>query len=97
MAGLPVQSNNSGAPVVDQSLHVVGVVVARSNTKTIDKDSGEVIQNANFAIKADVAKAFLDDNFVSYQSEAPGEEMRTPDVAEIARAFSAQVICEVTE
>ncbi|SCM79523.1 putative Peptidase S1 and S6 chymotrypsin/Hap [uncultured Pleomorphomonas sp.] len=93
----PVQSGNSGGAVVDQSGHVVGVVVAKSNIQTLDKDDIEVIQNANFAIKGDVAKAFLDDNFVAYQTEAPGDDLRTPDVADIARAFSAQVICEVTK
>lgn len=93
----PVQSGNSGGAVVDQSGHVVGVVVAKSNIQTVDKDDIEVIQNANFAIKGEVAKTFLDDNLVAYQSEPPGEDLKTPDVADIARAFSAQVICEVTK
>ncbi len=93
----PVQSGNSGGPVVDQSGHVVGVVVAKSNTKTIAKDYVEVIQNANFAVKADVAKAFLDRFAVSYETEPPGEDLKTPDVADIVRASSAQVICETTE
>lgn len=93
----PVQSGNSGGPVVDQSGHVVGVVVAKSNTTTIDDDYVEVIQNANFAIKADVAKTFLDHMGVAYETEPPGEELKTPDVADIARAFTAQVICEAQE
>jgi len=93
----PVQSGNSGGPVVDQSGHVVGVVVAKSNTSPLDDDRFEVIQNANFAIKADVAKAFLDHMGVAYETEPPGEELKTPDVADIARAFSAQVICEVQD
>lgn len=93
----PVQSGNSGGPVVDQSGHVVGVVVAKSNTKTIAKDYVEVIQNANFAVKADVAKAFLDKLGVPYETEPPGEDLKTPDVADIVRASSAQVICEMTE
>jgi len=93
----PVQSGNSGGPVVDQSGHIVGVVVAKSNTKTINKDYVEVIQNANFAIKADVAKAFLDRLGVPYEVEPPGEDLKTPDVADIVRASSAQVICEMSE
>jgi S1-C subfamily serine protease len=93
----PVQSGNSGGAVVDQSGHIVGVVVAKSNTKTINKDYVEVIQNANFAIKADVAKAFLDRLGVPYETEPPGEDLKTPDVADIVRASSAQVICEMSE
>lgn len=93
----PIQRGNSGGPVVDQTGHVVGVVVAKSNTTPIDDDHVEVIQNANFAIKADVARAFLDGLGVSYVVEAPGNELKTPDVADIARAFSAQVICDATD
>ncbi len=96
----PVQSGNSGGAVVDQSGRVVGVVVAKSNIQSYvsgDEDDIEVIQNANFAIKASVARTFLDAHDVRYAVEPPGEEMKTPDVAEIARKFSAQVMCEVKE
>jgi len=96
----PVQSGNSGGAVVDQSGRIVGVVVAKSNIQNYasgDKDDIEVIQNANFAIKASVARTFLDAHDVRYAVEPPGEEMKTPDVAEIARKFSAQVMCEVKE
>ncbi len=93
----PVQSGNSGGAVVDQTGHVVGVVVAKSNIQPLDDDDIEVIQNANFAIKGDVAKTFLDDNGVAYRTEPPGDDLKTPDVADIARAFSAQVICEVAK
>lgn len=96
----PVQSGNSGGAVVDQSGHVVGIVVAKANIQNYasgDENDIEVIQNVNFAIKASVARDFLDAHDVRYAVEPPGEEMRTPDVAEIARKFSAQVICEVKE
>ncbi len=94
----PVQSGNSGGAVVDQSGRVVGVVVAKANIQSYeDDDDIEVIQNVNFAIKAGEARDFLDEHGVRYAVEPPGEEMKTPDVAEIARKFSAQVICEVKE
>lgn len=96
----PVQSGNSGGAVVDQSGHVVGIVVAKANIQNYasgDEDDIEVIQNVNFAIKAGEARDFLDEHDVRYSVEPPGEDMRTPDVAEIARKFSAQVICEVKE
>ena len=94
----PVQSGNSGGAVVDQSGRIVGVVVAKANIQTRgteDKPDVEVIQNVNFAIKAGMAQFFLDANQVNYTVEPPGEDLKTPDVAEIARKFTAQVICEV--
>ncbi|SFM89894.1 Trypsin-like peptidase domain-containing protein [Pleomorphomonas diazotrophica] len=90
----PIQSGNSGGAVVDQSGHVVGVVVAKSNV-TPHGTGVEVIQNANFAIKSGIVQFFLDAHQVRYEVEPPGEEMKTPDVANIARSFTAQVICEV--
>jgi len=96
----PVQSGNSGGAVVDQSGHVVGIVVAKSNLQAhgAGKDLDiEVIQNVNFAIKAGMAQFFLDANQVRYEVEPPGDDLKTPDVADIARAFSVQVACEVTK
>ncbi|PKR88371.1 hypothetical protein CXZ10_15245 [Pleomorphomonas diazotrophica] len=96
----PVQSGNSGGAVVDQSGHVVGIVVAKSNYQdrgTAEKPDIEVIQNANFAIKAGMAQFFLDANQVPYEVEPPGDDLRTPDVADIARSFTVQVICEIRQ
>ena len=96
----PVQSGNSGGAVVDQSGHIVGVVVAKANIQAHgsgDDEDIEVIQNVNFAIKGGMAQFFLDAHQVRYDVEPPGEDMKTPDVAEIARSFTAQVMCEVKE
>ena len=94
----PVQSGNSGGAVVDQSGRIVGVVVAKANLHargTEETPDVEVFQNVNFAIKAGMAQFFLDANQIHYEVEAPGEDLKTPDVAEIARSFTAQVICGV--
>lgn len=94
----PVQSGNSGGAVVDQSGHVVGIVVAKSNLQahgTGEDTDIEVIQNVNFAIKAGMAQFFLDANQVRYDVEPPGDDLKTPDVADIARGFTVQVACEI--
>lgn len=88
----PVQSGNSGGAVVDQTGHVVGVVVSKTNVLA-GKESLEVLQNVNFAIKAGVAGLFLDAQQVAYTVEPPGEPLATPDVAAQARDFSALVVC----
>jgi S1-C subfamily serine protease len=88
----PVQSGNSGGAVVDQTGHVVGVVVSKTNVLA-DKESVEVLQNVNFAIKAGVAGFFLDAQQIAYTVEAPGEALATPDVAALAKDFSGMIVC----
>ena len=89
----PVQSGNSGGAVVDQSGHVVGVVVAKANTRARGDGNTEVLQNVNFAIKAGVAGYFLDANQVAYTQEPSDADKSTADVAGIAKDFSALVVC----
>ena len=90
----PVQSGNSGGAVVDQSGKVVGVVVAKANTRPRgDSGSVEVLQNVNFAIKAGVAGYFLDANQIPYTQEPFDGDKSTADVAGLAKNFTALVIC----
>ncbi len=89
----PVQSGNSGGAVVDQSGRVVGVVVAKTDIKSRTAGGVEVLQNVNFAIKSSVLSLFLDANQVPYTQEATAAEKSIADVAEIAKTFSALVIC----
>ncbi len=89
----PVQSGNSGGAVVDQSGKVVGVVVAKANTRARGDGATEVLQNVNFAIKSGVAGYFLDANQVPYAQEPSDGDKSTADVAAIAKDFTALVIC----
>lgn len=89
----PVQSGNSGGAVVDQSGHVVGVVVAKANTRARGDGNTEVLQNVNFAIKSGVAGYFLDANQISYTQEPADADKATADVAAMAKDFTALVIC----
>ncbi len=89
----PVQSGNSGGAVVDQSGHVVGVVVAKANTRARGDGNTEVLQNVNFAIKSGVAGYFLDANQIPWSQEPAGADKPTADVAAAAKDFSALVIC----
>lgn len=89
----PVQSGNSGGAVVDQSGHVVGVVVAKANTRARGDGNTEVLQNVNFAIKSGVAGYFLDANQISYVQEPADGDKATADVAALTKDFTALVIC----
>jgi S1-C subfamily serine protease len=105
----PVQPGNSGGPLFDRYGNVVGVVVAKLNALKIASATGDIPQNVNFAIKASVAKAFLDaqrqpnpfDQFdvlppdaVQTPLDHPVAPMlSTPDIAARAQALAVQVVC----
>ena len=89
----PVQPGNSGGPILDQSGHVVGVVVARLDAIKLAKRTGRLPQNVNFAISAGTVRAFLDANNVPYEVERSGETLPTADIAAKARDFTVRVEC----
>lgn len=89
----PVQPGNSGGPLVDRSGSVVGVVVSKLNVERLSKLTGDYAQNINFAIKPEVLRLFLDANQISYKGVDLGKPIDGIQVAELARAYTVQVIC----
>jgi S1-C subfamily serine protease len=90
----PVQPGNSGGPVFDQNGNVVGVIVSKLNALRIAKaTSGDIPQNVNFAIKSLIAMSFLESGNVGASATARTTKLDAPDIAEQARAFTAQIRC----
>src|SRR5216684_2883553 len=89
----PVQSGNSGGPLLDASGHLVGIVTAKLNAVGIARFTGDIPQNVNFAIKAEVARAFLDSRGVKYQTGRSEQQLSTADVGDTARQFAAYIEC----
>ena len=89
----PVQSGNSGGAVLDRSGNVVGVVVAKTNF-TSSADKIEVLQQANFAINADLVVTFLNEHKVPISMVASFADKPTADVADVAKGFTAIVLCD---
>src|SRR5258706_2372043 len=52
---VPIQSGNSGGPVIDADGHVVGIVISRLSTVGED----ELAQNVNYALKASYVRSVL--------------------------------------
>lgn len=91
----PVQSGNSGGPVLDQSGSVIGVVVSKLDAVAALKMSGDLPQNVNFAIKSSVAKIFLAANGVSPIIDSGPRRLLAPsDLADRAKAFTVFVRCQ---
>jgi uncharacterized protein len=91
----PVQPGNSGGPLLDASGHLVGIVTAKLNAARVARFTGDIPQNVNFALKAEVARTFLDSKGIAYRT-APSEQRLSPaDVGDIARPFTVYIECQL--
>ena len=89
----PVQSGNSGGPLLDEGGHIVGVVVSKLNALYIAKEIGEIPQNINFAIKDTVAKSFLDSQSVAYETGTSSNTLEFADIGAAAKKYTLLLEC----
>lgn len=89
----PVQSGNSGGPLLDSSGRVVGVVVATLDSLLLASITGEIPQNVNFAINANIVKNFLESNNLEYQAVSESSEVSLTSIYESASNFTVQLNC----
>jgi S1-C subfamily serine protease len=90
----PVQSGNSGGPLLDQNGNLVGVVSSKLNALKIAAQGGDLPQNVNFAIKAAILATFLDSNRITFQTATTTTKPLEPaDLADLAKAISGFVVC----
>lgn len=89
----PVQQGSSGGPLFDAAGNVVGVVVTKLNARVVAEETGDLPQNVNFALKADVARAFLDELSVRYHAAASTARLSNADVGDIGRRVTVMVEC----
>lgn len=89
----PVQPGNSGGPLLDGSGHLIGIVTAKLNAVGVARVTGDIPQNVNFALKAEVARTFLDSNGIAYQMASSSRQLSSADVGDIARPFTVHIRC----
>ena len=93
----PVQPGNSGGPLLDASGHLVGIVTAKLNAANVARFTGDIPQNVNFAIKAEVARTFLDSKGIAYRTARSEQQLSPADVGDIARPSTVPIRCQRTK
>jgi serine protease Do len=90
----PVQSGNSGGPLLDRSGNVLGVIVAKLNAlRVAERTGGDLPQNVNFAIHGRVAQDFLRANGVTPRLAASSGSRAAAEVGEIAHPSTLLIEC----
>ncbi len=90
----PVQSGNSGGPLLDRGGHVVGVVVAKlAALRVAERTGGDLPQNVNFAIQGPVAVEFLRRNGVTPRLAVTAQTLPPAEVGEIAHPSTLLLEC----
>jgi TPR repeat protein len=89
----PVQPGNSGGPVLDSAGNLIGVVVSKLDAVRAAKITGDIPQNVNFAINANVLRSFLDANSVEYETASTDKALLPTAIADRAKGFTVLVEC----
>jgi serine protease Do len=90
----PVQPGNSGGALLDQSGHVVAVVTSKLNAVRTAQTTGDIPQNVNFAVKAQVALGFLETHRVPIVTAPAERALSSVELAEASRAITVQLLCQ---
>ena len=90
----PIQPGNSGGPLIDSNGAVVGIITEKLDDLKTLKIIGQLPQNVNFAIKADVAKLFLDVNGVKYSVTNNSKKIDQASLAQKGKSFTVVVDCK---
>jgi S1-C subfamily serine protease len=90
----PVQSGNSGGPLLNTNGEVVGVIVSKLAAVNVFAWTGDLPQNVNFAVRIDYVKALLG---ALEKREFPVHEAKKADMEELVQKLSDSVVMVIAE
>jgi len=91
----PVQRGNSGGPVVNSFGQVVAVVVSKLDALALAIETGEIPQNVNFAIRAELVQALLSANSIEFTVSSDREMVSAENLADLLQDSTAFVRCRL--
>jgi Chromate resistance exported protein len=89
----PVQAGNSGGPLLDQNGNL-GIVTSKLNALKMAQASGDLPQNVNFALKAEIIVSFLDINRIKYTTGSATSAFKPEELVDQAKAISMFILCK---
>lgn len=91
------KKGNSARPQSCRSGHLVGIVTAKLNAVRVARAIGDIPQNVNFALKAQLAREFLDSKLINYKTDKSATKLTPADVGDVARPFTVFIACTKSE
>jgi serine protease Do len=88
-----IQPGNSGGALVDRTGALVGVVASKLSDMAALKGGGFVPQGVNFAIRKEIAIAFLEAQGVSLEPVEDASYIAVADIAQRARKSIGPIVC----
>jgi S1-C subfamily serine protease len=88
-----IQPGNSGGALVDRTGGVVGVIQSKLSDMAALQAGGFVPQGVNFAIRKEIAIAFLNTQGLTLEPMEDGPELTVADIAQQARKSVLPIIC----
>ncbi len=89
-----IQPGNSGGPVLNSSGAIVGIVFGKLDSRKMADATGDIPQNVNFAVKAEVAKVFLTANGIDFSRDTDNEILSPTELADTALKFTVPINCQ---
>jgi hypothetical protein len=65
--------------------------LAKLNAARVARVTGDIPQNVNFALKAEVARTFLDSKGITYQTLRSEQQLSAADIGDAARPFTVHI------
>ena len=85
----PISTESGGAPVFDTTGHVIGIL----GEGAPPKQGSDAAQRAGVALRATIARNFLDAHNVDYESAASASELKAAEIGDVAKEVVVLVEC----
>ena len=93
---VPIQSGNSGGPLVSHDGLVIGIINSKLSRKAVLEQTGGTPENVNYAIKSNYLLELLRNHSVraDFQTSKPDRSLQLPELTQLVEKASGMVFAE---